>query len=168
MASGLHVTIALDDVLDAQLDRALAGAMDLRKPMGEIAEEWLEHVHGRFADERDPLGVPWRKRRDNVDPERKVLHLTGDLERNVSIDFGDDFALIGVLPSGGPGKYARIHNEGGEIVPKNGRALSFGGRLVARVVMPQRQFVGFGPDEHATAEDVLGNHLRAIFSGAAT
>jgi hypothetical protein len=33
------------------------------------------------------------------------------------------------------------------IRPKEKAALSFGGRIVAQVVMPKRQFLGFGPAE---------------------
>lgn len=173
--SGIQIAIALDDAeLEAALDRAIDGGEDLRQPMGEIAEEWLDHARNRFAEERDPLGVPWKKRRvsefdaslADVDASRKVLHLTGALERAMIPDFGSDFAQVGVLPSGGPGKYARIHNEGGEIVPKNKKALSFGGRLVSRVVMPKRQFLGFGPAEQQTVEDVMGNWLRRLFGAA--
>lgn len=169
MSSGISFTIELDDKeLESALQRAVAAAQDMRQPMGEIAEEWVDHVRERFAEERDPLGVPWAKRRDNVDPERKVLHLTGALERAVVPDFGSDYAQVGVLPSGGPGVYARIHNDGGEIVPKHKKALSFGGRIVSKVVMPRRRFVGFGPKEQQTAEDVLGDYFRAAFGGAAT
>lgn len=167
---GITITIASAD-LEAALDRAIAGGEDMRQPMGEIAEEWLDHAHVRFAEERDPLGVPWKKRRvaefdaslADADASRKVLHLTGALERAMVPDFGSDFAQVGVLPSGGPGKYGRIHNEGGEILPKNGKALSFGGRLISRVIMPKRQFLGDGPKEQQTVADVMGDWLRGLF-----
>lgn len=166
--SGIGYTIELDSAeLDAMIARAINEARDMRRPMGEIAGEWLDHVHERFDQEKDPLGVPWAKRRDNVDPERKVLHLTGALETQIVPDFGSDYAQVGLLPSGGPGKYGRIHNEGGVIRPKEKAALSFGGRVVAQVVMPKRQFLGFGPAEQETVEDVMGNWLRGLF-GAST
>lgn len=166
--SGIGYTIELDSAeLDAMIARAINEARDMRRPMGEIAGEWHDHVRERFDQEKDPLGVPWAKRRDNVDPERKVLHLTGALENQVVPDFGSDYAQVGLLPTGGPGIYGRIHNEGGVIRPKEKAALSFGGRVVAQVVMPKRQFLGFGPAEQATVEDVLGNWLRGLF-GAST
>lgn len=169
--SGIEITIALNSAdLEATLDRAIAGGEDLRQPMAEIAEEWLEHVRQRFSEERDPLGVPWKKRRvepGEEDAPHKLLQLTSALARSIVPEFGSDFAQLGVQPSGGPGKYARIHNEGGEIVPKNGKALSFGGRLVSKVVMPKRQFLGFGPAEQQTVEDVMGNWLRRLFGASA-
>lgn len=166
--SGIGYTIELDSAeLDAMIARAINEAHDMRRPMAAIADEWLDHVHERFDQEKDPQGVPWAKRRDNVDPDRKVLHLTGALENQIVPDFGSDYAQIGLLPSGGPGKYGRIHNEGGVIRPKEKAALSFGGRVVAQVVMPKRQFLGFGPAEQETVEDVMGNWLRGLF-GAST
>jgi phage gpG-like protein len=167
--NGIDVTITLDSAdLEAALDRAIAGGEDLRRPMGEIAEAWIELVHERFAEERDPQGVPWAKRYGGEDPERKVLHLTGALENAVVPEFGSDFAQIGVLPTGGPGRYARIHNEGGVIKPKEKKALSFGGMVLAQVVMPKRTFIDFGPGEQAAADEILVEFLRYLFSGDAS
>jgi phage virion morphogenesis protein len=170
--SGISVTIELDSAeLEAALDRAIAAGTNMRQPMGEISEEWLDSARQRFADEADPWGVPWAKRwgetgkDENGDAGRKVLHLTGALENALAPDFGNDFAQVGVLPSGGPGRYARIHNEGGVIKPKHKKALSFGGRVVSQIVMPKRQYLGFGPKEQAAAEDVLGDWLRGLFGG---
>jgi phage gpG-like protein len=174
MSAGFDITVKLDDAaLDATLSRAVKEGADLRHPMGEIAEEWMDHVRDRFAQERDPFGVPWKKRRldpnapiDVKDASRKVLHLEGDLERAVVPDFGSDFAQVGVIKTAGPAKYARIHNEGGTIKAKNGRALSFGGRLVAQVVMPKRQFVGFGPAERQTVVEVMTDFVRDMFGAS--
>ncbi|CAN5267868.1 hypothetical protein BH10PSE13_BH10PSE13_23680 [soil metagenome] len=163
------VTIQLDDkALDAALSRAIREGADLRQPMGEIAEEWLSHVHDRFAREVDPLGAPWAKRRDHGEPgasDHKLLQKGGDLFRAIVPDFGSDFATVGVLRTAGPARYARIHNEGGTIVPKVAKALSFGGRLVAKVILPRRQYVGFGPAEEATVVDVMGDFVRGLFGG---
>lgn len=165
--AGINISIELNDAaLESVLNRAVRQGTDMRQPMGEIADEWMDLARHRFADERDPLGVPWAKRRDDSDPGRKVLHLTGALERSIVPDFGADFAQIGVLPSGGPGKYARIHNEGGVIVPRFKKALSFGGRIVSRVVMPKRQFLGFGEGERRSVVEIMGDFLRGLFGSA--
>lgn len=174
MGAGFDLSISLDDAsLDALLSRAVKEGAEMRRPMGEVAEEWMDHVRDRFAQERDPFHVPWMKRR--IDPaapinvkdaSRKVLHLTGALERAVVPEFGSDFAQVGVLKTAGPARYARIHNEGGTIVPKRGAALSFGGRLVAKVVMPKRQYVGFGPDERRSVIEVMTDFVRGLFGGA--
>lgn len=163
--SGIDITITLDSAeLDAALSRAIAGGEDMRAPLFSIAGEWKRLVDDRFDAQENPLGVPWAKRRDNADPGRKVLYLSGALREQVIPDAGADFAQIGVEATAGPAKYARIHNVGGVIVPKNGKALSFGGRFVSKVVMPQRQFLGFGPKEQEVVEDVLGDWVRGLFS----
>jgi phage gpG-like protein len=175
MGAGFDVTIQMDDAaLDAALSRAVKAGTDLRQPMGEIAEEWMDHVRDRFAQERDPFGVPWKKRR--IDPDapinvkdasRPLLRKEGFLFNAIVPDFGSNFAQVGVLKTAGPAKYARIHNEGGTITPRKGKALSFGGRLVAKVVMPKRQYVGFGPDERRTVIEVMTDFLRGLFGGPA-
>ncbi|MGB3929339.1 MAG: phage virion morphogenesis protein, partial [Sphingobium sp.] len=156
------------------LSRAIKGGADLRQPMGEIAEEWMDHVRERFDQERDPFGVPWKKRRidpnapiDVKDASRPLLRKDGYLFNTVVPEFGSDFAQVGVLKTAGPARYARIHNEGGTITPKKGKALSFGGRLVAKVVMPKRQYVGFGPDERQSVTEVMIDFLRALFGASA-
>lgn len=164
MAGGIDIAIELDDAaLDAALSRAIEQGADLRQPMGEIAGEWMDHVRDRFANERDPFGAPWVKRRDNVDPERPLLQLDRHLLNAIVPDFGPDFAQVGVLQTAGPAKYARIHNEGGTIKPRVKKALSFGGRLVAQVVMPKRQFVGFGPEEERSVVEVMTDFARNLF-----
>lgn len=164
--SGIDIKITLDSAeLDAALSRAIAGGEDIRAPMLAIAGMWRNLVEDRFDAEESPLGVPWAKRRDNSGPAHKILKLSGALLEQVIPLSGPDFAQIGVEATAGPAKYARIHNEGGTIVPKNKKALSFGGRIVAKVVMPQRQFIGFGPKEQEVVELVLGDWLRGLFSG---
>lgn len=174
--SGIEITIALDSVqLEAALDRAIAGGEDLRAPMFAITNAWKRLVDERFEREVDPWGVPWKKRRDNADPGRKVLHKRGDLQGQVIPDVGPDYGQIGVEATAGPAKYARIHNEGGEIQPRQKKALKFkvpgfGARLAAKVVMPKRQFIGLGPQEQDVAEDVLADFVRGLFgvSGLST
>lgn len=169
--AGITITVELDDAaLNATLSRAIAGGADLRQPMGEISGEWMDLVRERFAQERDPFGVPWAKRRhdeDDEDRDRPLLRKDGYLFNAIVPDFGSDFAQVGVLKTAGPAKYARIHNEGGEILPKNGKALSFGGRYVAKVVMPKRQYIGYGPDEEASAVEVMTDYVRGLFGGGA-
>ncbi|PHP19523.1 hypothetical protein CG471_11735 [Sphingobium sp. IP1] len=175
MGAGFDLSIRVDDaMLNEAVGRAILAGSNLREPMGHIAEDWMVHARGRFAQERDPFGVPWMKRR--IDPDqpinvkdasRKVLHKKGALERALVPDFGSDFAQIGVLQTAGPAKYARIHNEGGTIKPRNKKALKFGNRVVSQIVMPKRQYVGFGPDEERIVIQVLRAFLAGLFSKVA-
>lgn len=165
---GIAVTIALDDkALDAALDRAIRASADLTAPMTEVAAEWVMLVHDRFEAEIDPLGVPWAKRRvtDGEDDDgHKILQQMGYLRNAVKPDAGRDFAQVGVDRSAAPAAYARIHNEGGTIRPKTARALAFGGRFVSQVVMPRRQYIGFGPKEQDSVQAVMGAFLRGLFA----
>lgn len=169
--SALDIKIALDDrALAEGLDRAIAAGTNLRKPMGEISEGWMGLIHDRFEQERDPLGVPWAKRRvepGEADKPHKLLQLSRLLHNAIRPDFGDTFASVGVEATAGPAKYARIHNEGGTILPRAKKALSFAGRIVSQVVMPKRQYIGFEQGERAVVNDVLGDFLRGLFAGGA-
>lgn len=164
--AAIEMTISLDDAaLSRALDRAIQAGTNLRQPMGEIAAEWMTLVHARFESESDPLGVPWAKRRDDSGTHQ-LLQLSRQLHNAIVPDFGPDFAQVGVLNTAGPAKYARIHNEGGTIVPKHKKALRFGGRIVSQVVMPKRQYLGFGPKEQEAVTEVMGDFLRGVLSGA--
>lgn len=164
--AAIEMTISLDDAaLSRALDRAIQAGTNLRQPMGEIAAEWMTLVHARFDSETDPLGVPWAKRRDDTGAHQ-LLQLSRQLHNAIVPDFGADFAQVGVLNTAGPARYARIHNEGGTIRPKTKKALSFGGRVVAQVVMPKRQYLGFGPKEQDVVTEVMGDFLRGVLAGA--
>ncbi|WP_336973422.1 phage virion morphogenesis protein [Sphingobium aromaticiconvertens] len=166
--SGIDVTIELNDqALDRALAKAIKNGVDMRQPMAEIADEWMVAVRDRFAQERDPLGIPWMKRRDNSDPGRPLLQQDRFLFNAVEPRHGSDFAQVGVLRTAGPARYARIHNEGGTIKPKNGKALSFGGRIVAQVTMPKRQFLGFGEVERQSTVEILSDFMRGLFNEGA-
>ncbi|WP_336958746.1 phage virion morphogenesis protein [Sphingobium aquiterrae] len=167
MAGGLDITISLGDELERALGRAIEKGDDLTRPMAAIAEALEVGAHQHFETESDPMGVPWKPRRDNSDPGRKILSLSRALEQAIVREFGRDFAQVGVLRTAGPARYARIHNEGGTIRPKHKKALSFAGRLVAKVVMPKRQYLGWGNFEREETIDILTDHLRHLFDEGA-
>lgn len=167
--SGLDIRIELDETLGAQLDKAAALGSDLTLPMAEIAEVLVEGAQARFDTQIGPDGVPWQRSRRAVESgdTPPTLTLTGQLRRQIVPEYGRDFAMAGVLKTAGPGKYARIHQQGGTIRPRVKKALAFGGRLLARVIMPPRPYLGFGAYEREHVTDILQRHLKAIFGGAA-
>lgn len=162
--SGIEISITIGPELDAMLARAIAGADDLSQPMAEISEVLVEGAHRNFAAEADPMGVPWKKSAAAIEEGRKTLHKSGLLENAIVPEYGPDFAMAGVLRTAGPAIYARIHQDGGEIRPREKKALSFGGRLFARVVMPRRQYLGGGPFVEGETVDILGDYFRTLFS----
>lgn len=81
-----------------------------------------------------------------------------------SIDYvvaGDDHAIIGTGLV-----YARIHQEGGEIRAKNGKALAFqiGNKLVfaQKVTIPARPFLGVSAEDETELEETTLDFLARI------
>lgn len=158
-----EILIDLGETLSAALDRAIAAGEDLSVPMGDIAGELVKQTKFRFETTTDPLGVPWKPSRRAIEEQGLTLNDSGDLKSSIKENWGKDFAEAGPERSAGAGRYAAIHQFGGTIVPRFKQALSFGGRLVARVVIPARPYLGWTPDAESYAIDALGAHLARAF-----
>ncbi len=67
------------------------------------------------------------------------------------------------VDAGSDVKYARIHNEGGKIVPKTASALFFsmGGQefRLQSVTIPQRQFLGFSDADITEILAIVEDHF---------
>lgn len=79
----------------------------------------------------------------------KILQVSGDLKKAISLDVRDTEVSVGAPDSI---KYARIHQLGGEIRPKNKKALYIpikAGRflLLKKVTIPARPYLLLQPDE---------------------
>ena len=155
--------ITLEKRLSASLAKAIAEVRDLTEPMDEISSRMLEATRERFASETGPDGVPWKKSERARQKGGKTLQDRKFLIRSLDRRSGADFAEAGVKPGAPQQTYAAIHQFGGTIRPKKGKALSFGGRLVAKVVMPARPYLGFGPELTADISGILRRHLGAAF-----
>lgn len=167
--SGLDIRIELEETVTRRLDKAASLGSDLTQPMAEIAEVLVEGAQQRFETRIGPDGVPWKRSRRAIESndEPPTLTLTGQLKRQIVPEYGRDFAMAGVVKTAGPGKYARIHQLGGTIVPRVKKALAFGGRLLSKVVMPARPYLGFGAHEREHVPAILQRHLKAIFGESA-
>ena len=162
------VSIVLERRLSEQLSRAVRDAADLRPAMDEISEKMLSNTRARFQAERGPDGVPWKKSRRALEEGGKTLQLKGFLIRSLDRRSGSRYAEVGVRPGAPQSTYAAIHQFGGTITPRRGKALSFGGRLVSKVVMPARPYLGFGEEDRRDIVEILSDHLRQIFAGKTT
>jgi len=169
VSGGIDVEIELGDELTRALRRAAELAVDLSAPMQEIAVHLAATTDDRFEAERGPDGVPWKQtERTRENPGEKILQLSGMLRGAVQPDWGADYAAAGVEASGGPAVYAATHQFGATIVPRAAGALSFAGRIVAKVVIPARPFLGFDEVNRAFALDAIADHLfQAFTSGGA-
>ncbi|CAM5764726.1 phage virion morphogenesis protein [Bosea minatitlanensis] len=106
-----------------------------------------------------PDGSAWKPNRVGRTP---ILHLSGALARSI------DYVVAGTRAVIGSGLvYARIHQEGGVIVPKSASALVFsaGNRLfrVKKVTMPARPYVGLSGEDRAELVQTAVEYLRRLF-----
>jgi phage virion morphogenesis protein len=156
-------TIKIDasEVQDA-LKRFLAAAEDLAPVFKNIGEYEAEATKQRFRDERDPDGNVWQALnplyKETKKGPRILTGQTGDLSRIVW-----QLASQSEVEIGSNMIYARIHNEGGTIVPKSAAALVFsmGGQTfkVKSVKIPKRQYLGINDEDRARIEEIIEDHF---------
>ncbi|HEX8224474.1 MAG TPA: phage virion morphogenesis protein [Allosphingosinicella sp.] len=168
MSEGLVLEFVIEENLAEALSRGIAAGQDFSGPMKLIAVHLSGAAKLRFEREAGPDGTPWKKSRRAREEAGQTLTESGDLKNSIREDFGRDYAAAGPEASGGAAIYARIHQLGGIIVPKVKKALSFAGRLFARVVMPARPYMGFEADDPEFIVETLSNHLRNSITGGSS
>lgn len=148
-------------------DKAVAGAarkMANRKLlMATIGETLVSGTIKRFADEEDPQGQKWEKSGRAAAESGQTLTKTARLRK--SIDYA---ATPGKVMVGSNLKYARIHQLGGLIKPKNGKALKFKGSsgqdvFVKEVKMPARPFVGVSKSDLEEVRETIAAFIAGAF-----
>lgn len=153
------------EITSTGLDEALlkidgladAPRLELMEGIGRLVQE---QTRRRIEEEKTaPDGSAWRA---NI-AGTPLLYASGALSRSIDYAASEESVRVGTgLP------YARIHQEGGEIVPKTARMLAFqlGNRLVfsMRVRMPARPYVGLSADNQNeivdAAEDWVGRLIQ--------
>lgn len=106
-----------------------------------------------------PDGSAWKPNRAGRTP---ILHLSGALARSI------DYLVAGTRAVIGSGLiYARIHQEGGVIVPKSASALVFqvGNQVyrVKKVTMPARPYIGLSAEDRSELVQTVAAYLRRLF-----
>lgn len=106
-----------------------------------------------------PDGSAWKPNRAGRSP---ILHLSGALARSI------DYVVAGTQAIIGSGLiYARIHQEGGVIVPKSASALVFqvGNQVyrVKKVTMPARPYIGLSGEDRSELVQTVAAYLRRLF-----
>lgn len=165
--AGFEIDITIREDVTAALRRLVEAGTDLTPAMKDIAGHLADETRERFETGRAPDGTPWTPSRRVQEDGGQTLVLSGDLLGSIREDWTADSAAAGPEASGGAAIYALIHQRGGTIVPRNGRALAFGGRLVARVVMPKREYLGFTDADADYSVAVLLDHLGGALAGGA-
>lgn len=128
-----------------KLDAALANPSSL---MSELGEYELDSTKGRFKTMTAPDGTPWAPlsslyKESKPRNRDKILTLNGYLRSQMRWQpDGQDALLVGSnLP------YARIHQEGGVIKPKNAKALRIGGSFRSSATIPARRYLGLSKED---------------------
>lgn len=161
-------SITLHDapVMDG-LERIYAAAGDLLPALKNIGEYEVSATKQRFIDEKDPDGFPWRDLNTLYQKTKKGPGKLRGESRNLSqivYQATNDNVQVGSNEV-----YARIHNEGGVIKPRNAAALVFsmGGQTfkVKSVTIPRRQFLGFSEADIAEIRAIIEDHFEFAIEG---
>lgn len=159
---------AILEVFETGLEEAILRVEGIADaPTGELMEGIGRLVQGqtrrRITDEKTaPDGSAWKANRAGT----STLYASGALAG--SIDYR---ASTGSVIVGTGLVYARIHQEGGVITPKNGSALKFwwasGGftnfAIVKSVTMPPRPYIGLSADNENEIVEATEDWLGRLF-----
>lgn len=156
------------EIIDRGLDDAIAKMQALATPdrlelMDSIGQFASEQTKYRLrAEKTAPDGSAWKPNRAGT----PILFASGSLEESIQYRATLDRVLVG---SSKP--YARIHQFGGVIKAKNGRALAFksGGDTYFRqsVTIPARPYLGLSAANVEELESVVADFILSVLDGGA-
>lgn len=163
------VTVTIDDAEVMALLRRLAGLADgpaLRETMDEVGAQVQENVRERFLNRTGPDGVRWKPSGREVLAGGRTLSDTGNLRDSITRVIGLGGAAVEV---GTNLKYGRIHQYGGEIVPKAAPYLVFkaaDGSWVRtkKVTIPARPYLGFNAQDRADVVEILNDRIAEVIA----
>lgn len=121
--------------------------------MDRIGAYGVASTQDRFLDETSPEGQKWKKSRRARDDGGQTLRDSNILFQSLTHNASAQAAEWGSNLI-----YAGIHQNGGDIVPKNAAALVFniGGRKVItqKVTMPARPYLGLSSDDEVEIQAI--------------
>ena len=150
-------------------DKAVAKAAkkmaNSRLLMASVGEALVSGTIRRFNNEESPKGEKWEKSGRAIAEGGQTLSDTAHLRK--SIDFKATPAQVMV---GSNLLYARIHQLGGTIKPKKGKALKFKGKngqdiFVSEVNMPARPYLGVSKADMDEVRETMAEFLKGAFKG---
>ena len=150
-------------------DKAVAKAAkkmaNSRLLMASVGEALVSGTIRRFNDEESPKGEKWEKSGRAIAEGGQTLSDTAHLRK--SIDFKATPAQVMV---GSNLLYARIHQLGGTIKPKKGKALKFKGKngqdiFVSEVNMPARPYLGVSKADMDEVRETMAEFIKGAFKG---
>lgn len=163
----INASVDFNETVSAHVAQAKAQAIDLTAPMRRIAGFLVDLGKESFDNQASPLGVPWKPSKRALDEGGMTLVDRGDLLKSLRADAGPTHAAAGPERSGGAAIYAAIHQFGGRIAAKNGKALNtpFGPR--GAVTMPARPYLGWTPAAEGHVIDILAGAIAGAMGGGA-
>ncbi|MBQ7607491.1 MAG: phage virion morphogenesis protein [Desulfovibrionaceae bacterium] len=133
--------------------------------LSSIGEGLVSGTIARFDKEVSPEGKPWPQSKRAMEEGGKTLTDTGRLRNSVDYLTTGDAVMVGTNA-----KYARIHQKGGTITPKNKKRLMWkgpDGKTVSaeKVEMPERPFIGVSKEDLADVQATIAAFMKGAFKG---
>ncbi|MCX7360933.1 MAG: phage virion morphogenesis protein [Alphaproteobacteria bacterium] len=161
--SGVQAKLTIDTTPLKRVFAALRSVSD--DPSGAldvVGRTLVSNTQLRFEVGAGPGGVPWVQSRRPKVQGGKTLVEHGLLRDSITHEVDGHAVVWGTNDI-----RAGIHQKGGTIVPKNGKALAFKGAdgrpvFVQRVVMPARPFIGYDEIDNEDVGDVLVDVLSRL------
>ena len=156
--AGSFITISVEDAAARAMLNKL-GQMDtapLMRRLGERIQAWTQD---RFDanQQQAPDGTPWAKLNPKYAQNKprhlqnRKLTLSGHLRKSIRWQLLDSQSVL----VGTNVPYAAIHQFGGTIRPKKGKALAFGGRFVQSVTIPARPYLGISEQDNKEIQEII-------------
>lgn len=148
-------------------DKAMANAAkklaSKKLLMASIGETLVTGTVKRFVSEQDPEGNAWPESERAAKEGGQTLTDTARLRKSIDYAATSDKVMIGTNVA-----YARIHQMGGIIKPKKGKALKFKGMdgknvFVKEVEMPARPFVGISKEDMKEVRETMNDFIAGAF-----
>jgi len=156
--AGISIEVTADDLVATGLDGIVARSADMTRAMESVGMMMQTSVRRRFEVGEDPDGNPWPPSLRALTEGGRTLVDHGHLRDSVTYQASAEGVRQGTNLV-----YARIHQLGGTIRPRNGRALAFraGGRTVLRrsVTMPRRSYLGVSAEDRAQARNIIADWI---------
>lgn len=150
--------------LDAALGQAAQKLGNTQALMESIGDALVSGTLKRFDAEEDPQGRKWEPSGRASEEGGQTLTSKGRLRDSIDRVATPDKVMVGSNLA-----YARIHQEGGIITPKNAKKLVFTGRggkkvAVDKVTIPARPYLGVSEDDMDDVKAAMTNFLAGAFT----
>lgn len=166
--SGVQAKLTIDTAPLRRVFAALrAAGAEPHEALDAAGRTLVGNTQLRFDAGAGPGGEPWQQSLRVRLFGGQTLKDSGRLKDSVTHEVEGKSVVWGTNVV-----YAGIHQTGGTIVPKSGKALAFKGPdgrpvFVKKVVMPARPFIGFDEIDNEDVHDVLVDVLSRVVGASA-